>query len=105
MLKTRHNPHPILTVLCLAAPLVLTATSAGAAMCSSYDKFSAFLSGKYKESPRAVGLVANKRVMQIYVSEKGTWSILMTSPQGTSCLIAAGDNWEKLKVVAAGPSY
>ena len=32
------------------------------------------------------------------VSTNGSWSILLTGPNGRSCLVAAGDSWQQLPV-------
>ena len=95
-----------LTAMVLGPMLIIaSAASAAGGICSSHDKFATFLSDTYKESPRAIGLVANKRMMQVFVSQKGTWSILMTAPNGKACLLAAGDNWEGIKLVEKGPTF
>jgi hypothetical protein len=32
-----------------------------------------------------------------------TWSIIVTTPQGMSCLVAAGEGWKAMQQVAADP--
>ena len=35
-------------------------------------------------------------MIEVYSSdETGTWTILVTRPDGTSCLLAAGQRWEQ----------
>ena len=35
-------------------------------------------------------------LVEVYASEEtGTWTILMTRPDGTTCLLAAGQRWEQ----------
>ena len=87
-----------LTALLATSFFLVAIQSAHAAVCSERKKFTTFLSKKYKEMPKAVGLVSNTGMMEVYVSEQGTWSILMTTPNGITCLIAAGDHWEGLKL-------
>ncbi len=42
-----------------------------------------------------VGLVREKAMMEVYAStETGTWSIVMTLPNGTTCLVASGQSFE-----------
>ncbi len=51
---------------------------------------------KYKETPRALGLSsANKIAMEIYASEKGSWTVMMTMTNGTTCIMAAGHSWQE----------
>ena len=59
------------------------------------------LAGKYKEAPVAIGLANNGGVIEVLSSQTGTsWTIIITMPNGTSCMIAAGENWEKVPQVA-----
>ncbi len=34
--------------------------------------------------------------------DKGTWSLLVTHPNGQSCLVAAGEAWENLPLPVKG---
>lgn len=65
-----------------------------AAVCMDHKTLTDYLSEKFKEQPKAVGLVAAAGLMSVYVSPKGTWTILMTNPQGVACIVAAGDGYE-----------
>ncbi len=69
------------------------ALNADAAECGTYDKVKAFLAKKYQERVYATGLVGPRGAMEIYVSEAGTWTVLLTTPQKISCIVAAGDSW------------
>ena len=54
------------------------------------------LDGAYTEAPSAMGLSNGGGVVEILTSPKGkTWTIIVTLPNGTSCLIVAGENWER----------
>ena len=54
------------------------------------------LDGTYTEAPSAMGLSTNGGVVEILTSPGGeTWTIIITLPNGMSCLIAAGENWER----------
>jgi len=98
MLNCSLKTGSVLAFLLVVSFFPVSAQPANAAICSERKKFTAYLSKKYNEQPKAVGLVSNSGMMEVYVSEQGTWSILMTSPNGITCLIAAGDNWEGLKI-------
>jgi hypothetical protein len=39
------------------------------------------------------GLVSQTRIIELYVSQKGTWTVLVSRPDGMSCLVAAGTDW------------
>lgn len=55
----------------------------------------------YAEMPRAVGLTADGAVLEILASATGSWTILVTYPSLTTCVLAAGEAWETLPVAAA----
>jgi hypothetical protein len=61
------------------------------------------LDSQYKESPRAIGLVSKEAVLEVFVSESGTWTVVVTDPQGMSCVLAAGQSWEEIRVASNAP--
>jgi len=52
---------------------------------------------EFTETSRA-GVYALKRMW----STEGTWTLVITQPNGVSCLIAAGQDWESLPKLVAG---
>lgn len=53
------------------------------------------LAEKYGETLQSMGLHQNNGVVEVYASEDtGTWTILVTRPDGMACLLAAGQLWE-----------
>jgi hypothetical protein len=38
----------------------------------------------------------------VFVSKKGTWTLVMTNARGISCVIGAGDSWENAPREVAG---
>jgi len=75
-----------------------TSTVANAAACGMRKDLVGYLTKRYKEHPRAIGLVSKNSVLEIMVSKKGTWSILVTMTDGRTCIVAAGQNWEDIKL-------
>lgn len=68
--------------------------------CGEREKVTTALADKYGETRRAIGLARNNTIMEIYASNKtGTWTILVTLPNGKSCLIASGSSFEALDEV------
>ena len=68
--------------------------------CASHEKVVNHLFEKYREETVDMGLAANGSVVQVLASEDGaTWSIIMTHPNGKTCMIATGEMWEHLKLV------
>ncbi len=78
---------------------------AGNMACSQRDDVLAQLGNKYKEAPSAVGLANNGGLIEVLTSDDGaTWTIIVSMPNGTSCLLAAGENWQPVERVAQGPA-
>ncbi len=91
--------------LVLGAALVLAASSAFAApQCNSRGKVLELLSKKYSEAPVAVGVTNNGGLVEVLSTGDGnTWSMIITSPQGMSCLVAAGEGWRSIEQIAMDP--
>ncbi len=61
------------------------------------------LSNGYSENASAMGLSSNGGVVEVLTSPKGeSWTIIITMPNGVSCLIAAGESWETLPLLISG---
>lgn len=74
------------------APPVAEAQSTN--KCGPRGPFVESLTQKYKEVSKGVGLSSATQVVEFWVSEEtGTFSILVTYPNGMSCILAAGQNW------------
>jgi hypothetical protein len=66
--------------------------------CGDRSKLISALDAKYKEGLSGFGVTGGSQLVEIYVSETGTFTVVMTNSKGISCVIAAGDSWEKLSV-------
>ena len=56
----------------------------------------------YKEEAEAIGLNKDGTLLEIFVSPEGTWTVLLSSPQGQSCIAAIGEAWQ-LKITSQRP--
>lgn len=65
-------------------------------MCGMRADFLKALSDKYQETGKALGIAGQVNLVEIFASKAGTWTILVTTPEGKSCIIAAGSSWEEL---------
>ena len=57
----------------------------------------------YSEIPMARGLTLDGQVLELLVSEEGSWTIIVTRPTGISCPVTAGQGWEDLAPIISGP--
>jgi len=65
-------------------------------MCGARADFLEALKSKYQETGRALGIAGEVNLVEVFASKAGSWTILVTTPQGKSCIIAAGKSWETL---------
>ena len=91
-------------VLSALAGIALPATPATAQMvCGKRTDMVRQLDEKYGETRRSLGLAEGRGVVELFASEEtGSWTILLTSPQGTACMMAAGEAFQIEQVMAEG---
>lgn len=86
--------------LLLTAIITLTGTAALSQQmshCASRDLVVERLAQKYGESRQALGLGSQGAMVEIFASEdSGSWTITVTMPNGSTCLMATGQAYEKL---------
>ena len=75
-----------------------TGWSAGANTCASRDKVVAALSEVYEENPVSIGLTDEGSVIEVMASNNGSFTIVVTHPNGITCPLAAGKAWQALHV-------
>ena len=56
------------------------------------------LGNQYKEQPVSRGVTGSGALLEVWASDKGSWSILVTVPGGPTCLVSSGDGWRTLPV-------
>lgn len=93
--------------LAAAAAFLLSASSALAQpsqQCDERDKVLSHLAAKYKEAPVAVGVTSGGGLVEVLSTGDGnTWTIIISTPAGVSCLLAAGDGWRSVRFKLDGP--
>lgn len=65
--------------------------------CGPRDAVLKMLAERYDETRRGMGLAGQTQVLEVYASKDGTWTVLVTDPEGRSCLVASGQGWEDLR--------
>lgn len=96
-------------IMLLGAALATLSTTAMAApqQCNNRDAVLKLLSNKYKEAPVAFGVTNNGGLVEVLKStpsaKDDTWTIIITTPQGVSCLVAAGEGWKAQEQIALDP--
>src|SRR5262245_26133870 len=89
--------------LLLAAALAMPSAAIAAPSCAPRTELLKQLSARCSEAPVAVGLASNGAFIELLTSGSGaTWTLIVSQPNGASCLVAAGESWQDLKRGAAG---
>lgn len=91
------------TALLTGALVVTSAMSTQAqnmSVCLPHDDAVAKLKNTYGEEKIGLGLgQRGASIVELFVSESGTWTVLVTRTNGMSCVAASGDNWSSNPVL------
>lgn len=69
--------------------------------CAERESIVTRLESSYGETQQSIGLSQQNGMLEVYASkDTGTWTILVTNPNGVSCLVASGQAFETLAAVA-----
>lgn len=84
-------------LICLAFVFGLAATAPPAwtqSPCAPHKTLTEKLIVDFRESLVGRGLQSSSRLFEVWRStEDGTWTILLLTPEGTACIVAAGFAW------------
>jgi hypothetical protein len=87
-----------LTALGTALAIGLMATpSLAQSVCGKRADIVKRLNTGFEEQRRSAGLAADGNLVEVFSSKTGTWTIIFTKPGGITCLVAVGDNWQKIE--------
>ena len=86
-----------IAVLCLLIGLTPAVAQAQNNNCGPRERVLTTLAEKYHETRRSIGLATQGRVMEVFASdESGSWTIIVTMPNGVTCLVASGQAFEEV---------
>lgn len=72
-------------------------------LCAERNIIVGELTGRYGEQVHGMGLAHQNRIVEVYVSaETGSWTITVTSADGTTCLMAAGQHFAQMAPLIPG---
>lgn len=95
----------ILKTLVLGVGFTLVASVALAQpQCNERDDVLELLGKKYGETASAVGVTNTGGLLEVLNDPKdGSWTIILSTPQGMSCLVAAGEGWRNMEQINDEP--
>lgn len=71
--------------------------------CAPRDALVAMLDQRFGEVLQGAGLQNATTLVEMFASlDTGTWTLVLTRPDGTACAIAAGQHWQNAADVPAG---
>lgn len=94
----------LILVIAVAAENVARPTPAIAqTACGAHADIVKQLGDRYRERPIAAGLSSQGAIMEVFASKEGsTWTLVLTRPDGVSCLVATGESLQLLKLTKGG---
>ncbi len=90
-------------LMLLGATALIAPDASAQTVCGERTKFLAQLAKKHHEAPTSIGVTSSGQMIEVLTSSNGTWTILVTSPDGVSCMVAVGEAWENIDRIALAP--
>ena len=92
---TKLIPRLALATALLLPTMIVSEGTAAMRVCGERVKMTQMLSGKYQEMPKAIGVSSTgKSVLEVYTSSEGSWTLLLTTAKGVTCIMGAGHSWQ-----------
>ncbi|MEM6933720.1 MAG: hypothetical protein AAF526_09040 [Pseudomonadota bacterium] len=93
----------LLGTLIAASTLLIAADAAAAArICGKREAIVDQLRTKYGETAQSRGLAQGAGMVEIFANNtSGSWTIVVTHPTGMTCLMASGEAFEAMPVIAS----
>jgi len=90
-----HGTAVSTAIAALIFPIVASAASGPAPVCGARDDILNKLASDYREEPASVALTSDGQLLEVLKSDSMmTWSILITNPNGFTCLVVSGEGWQ-----------
>ena len=82
----------------------VSTTAKAQVACTTHDELTMQLDKKFAERPKGLGIAGNGGLVELFSSSDGTtWTVVITSPNGRSCVVMSGEAWQDVRQVAEGP--
>lgn len=92
------------TILATVIAMAFAPAAPAQTACLDHDKLAELLDGRYAEKPVALGLESGGRLFEVFAAADGTtWTMVITTPEGASCVVAVGEDWQTPEKVAYEP--
>ena len=97
MLEYKQNMLLALSVGIVGITFAMNTASANPANCAKRTVMVEKLNERFGESRQSVGLTPGGQAIEVFAHPgTGTWTILLTLPNGTSCMMASGHAYQAI---------
>jgi hypothetical protein len=93
--------RPLAVVLALSSLFLAPTTGLGqkddeqdSSICFTRAETLTALKREYGEEPIGIGITTSRYVYEILVSPRGTWTAILTFPNGCAVAVAEGSDWK-----------
>ena len=62
--------------------------------CGPRREVAEFLRQRYREVVVAQGVTASGALLEVLAAPGGSWSLIVTAPDGRACVLASGEGWQ-----------
>ncbi len=84
--------------------ILMSNAAAAQSVCGPRNEVVDQLAKKYQELPVAIGVTSLGGLVEVLTSGDGsTWTIIVSLPDGTACMVAAGEGWRTMEWAIEGP--
>ncbi len=89
----------------VGATLSSTGPASAQQACVTHEAATKYLEKQFDERAVGRGLAnAGKAMLELFVSEAGSWTVVVSEPNGRSCIMASGESWQQLPLLIGDPA-
>ena len=97
---------PFLTAAAALATVLVSQGAVAQGLCDRREYVIDRLAENFRETPVAIGITTEGSLVEVLTDAQGeSWTIIVTSSQGLSCLLLSGEGWKKLHQIALEPEF
>ncbi len=102
-MKTLYRALAILGFV--GAMLSSTGPASAQQACVTHESAAKQLGKQFNEMVVGRGLGnSGKAMFELFLSEKGSWTVVVSEPSGRSCIIASGESWQQMPLLIGDPA-
>ncbi len=93
----------VLKIGLIALGILLGAVPADAQLqCAHRSDLVTRLDQGFDQKLTGVGITSNGLLLEVFASKEGSWTALVTRPDGHSCIVSHGTDWQGLAAGSSG---